>query len=117
MGAGAVRIGDPGNRRKPRRGLPVAGDEYLFAGFDAVEEDPIQGRKAVVDLSNGHSGMLAYFSNKGDIEAQSAQFASHLRVALQQNEAYLDFEELGYEQMPPETGWAADHPFQIHGHE
>jgi len=92
---------------------------YLHAvrestGFAAFEEGQLHGRKAIVDLANGHSMTLAYFSNNGDLEQKSAQFAGHLRHAFQQNEPFVDFLELGYEPLPPEITLANDHMFPTH---
>jgi hypothetical protein len=78
-------------------------DVHQTARFGNMAPDKVIGRKALLDLDNGHTVPLAYFPDQGDLERQTAQFAETLQAGLMQDEPITDFAALGYLPLPPET--------------
>ena len=71
--------------------------------YGALTESRVLGRKALVDLANGHTMMLAYYADRGDLADREKQFEGHLQSAIKAGEPLLDFSALGYDPLPPEN--------------
>ena len=70
--------------------------------YGSLEESRILGRKALVDLANGHTMMLAYYADNGNLAEREKQFESHLQSAITAGQPFLDFSVLGYDPLPLE---------------
>lgn len=79
-------------------------DVHANVDFETAGESTILGRKALIDLVNGHTITLAYFADKGDLDGVTQQFESQLQAALQQSQLLADFKALGYEPLPASVG-------------
>ena len=79
-------------------------DVHENVDFGTAGESPLLGRKALIDLVNGHTVTLAYFADQGDLDGVTRRFESHLQTALQQSQSLVDFEDLGYEPLPAGVG-------------
>lgn len=79
-------------------------DVHENVDFEIGGESPVLGRKALIDLVNGHTITLAYFADKGDLDAVTRKFEDQLQTALQQSQPLADFKALGYEPLPASVG-------------